>query len=320
MAGEIMSSYTEKTNDGLEFRTHPYYKFVQKLLELNSKDIFLDVGCGTADFCSALQKKEDVGMVIGLDMSRDNLREARKKNDKLQLVLGTIFNLPFKKSVVTKCSVLEILEHLGSGENVLRALKEIRLILGNEQNFIMTTPNRGRFFRYVFLDPVSWLGRHHHFSKEELSKLLTDANLKIEKMDTIGGPLFVMFFYVIYWRIRKWGLLKFRPIKSLFNFIIYRTELEFEKQNKDGCMFIVKAKKQELLKEENVASTSNKITNLWGCPKCKGGVARREMFLTCNFCQLAYPILDGNIPNMLIEEAWPLEKAEKRNFKHSLEL
>lgn len=315
-----MSQYRGEPNDELEDRTHPYYKFVEKYLELNNKDIFLDIGCGTADFCSALQKKEDIGEVIGLDMSRDNLREARKKNDKLKLVLGTIFNLPFKKNIVTKCIALEILEHLGNKKNVLKALKEIYLVLGNEQKFIMTTPNKGRFFRYVFLDPVSWLGRHHHFSKGELSKLLTDSNLKIEKMDTIGGPLFVIFFYVFYWRVRQWGLLKFGLIKSFFNFIIYRTELEFEKQNKDGCMFIVKAKKQELLKEENVALIPDGITNLWGCPKCKGDVAYKGMFLTCNSCKLAFPILNTNIPNMLIEEAWPLEDAQKCDFKHTAKL
>jgi uncharacterized protein YbaR (Trm112 family) len=43
------------------------------------------------------------------------------------------------------------------------------------------------------------------------------------------------------------------------------------------------------------------------------------MFLVCNKCKLAYPILD-DVPDMLIEDAWQLKKAEKANFKHNLKL
>jgi len=43
------------------------------------------------------------------------------------------------------------------------------------------------------------------------------------------------------------------------------------------------------------------------------------MFLVCNKCKLAYPILD-DVPDMLIEDAWKLEKAEKAKFKHNLKL
>lgn len=61
------------------------------------------------------------------------------------------------------------------------------------------------------------------------------------------------------------------------------------------------------------------LLEVLACPKCKGDVALKEMFLTCKKCSLAFPILEG-VPDMLIEESWPLKKAEKAMFKHDLKL
>ncbi len=62
------------------------------------------------------------------------------------------------------------------------------------------------------------------------------------------------------------------------------------------------------------------LLKILACPKCKGDVELKEMFIVCKKCKLAYPILDGDIPDMLIDDAWKLEKAEKAKFKHNLKL
>ena len=62
------------------------------------------------------------------------------------------------------------------------------------------------------------------------------------------------------------------------------------------------------------------LLEIMACPKCKGDVEEKGMFILCKKCKLAYPVLDGNVPDMLIEEAWPLEKANKNKFKHNLKL
>ena len=61
------------------------------------------------------------------------------------------------------------------------------------------------------------------------------------------------------------------------------------------------------------------LMNVLACPKCKGNVKEKGMFIVCNTCKLAYPVLD-NVPDMLIEDAWNLEKANKIGFKHKLKL
>jgi uncharacterized protein YbaR (Trm112 family) len=62
------------------------------------------------------------------------------------------------------------------------------------------------------------------------------------------------------------------------------------------------------------------LMKILACPKCKGDVKEKKMFIVCETCKLAYPVLDGDVPDMLIEDAWPLAKAKKSKFKHSLKL
>ena len=62
------------------------------------------------------------------------------------------------------------------------------------------------------------------------------------------------------------------------------------------------------------------LMEILACPKCKGDVVEKDMFILCKKCKLAYPVLDEDVPDMLIEDAWSLEKAEKNKFKHTLKL
>ncbi|MCD6591208.1 MAG: Trm112 family protein [Candidatus Aenigmarchaeota archaeon] len=63
-----------------------------------------------------------------------------------------------------------------------------------------------------------------------------------------------------------------------------------------------------------------KLLEIMACPQCKGNITEKGMFLVCSKCKLAFPVLEGSVPDMIIEEAWPLEKAKKSDFKHDLKL
>ena len=67
-------------------------------------------------------------------------------------------------------------------------------------------------------------------------------------------------------------------------------------------------------------SVPKDLMEILACPKCKGDVEEKGMFILCKKCKLAYPVLDGDVPDMLIEDAWTLEKAKKAKFKHNLKL
>lgn len=63
-----------------------------------------------------------------------------------------------------------------------------------------------------------------------------------------------------------------------------------------------------------------RLLDVMACPKCKGEIREKGMFLLCRKCSLAFPVLNESVPNMIIEESWPIKKAEKKKFKHELEL
>lgn len=63
-----------------------------------------------------------------------------------------------------------------------------------------------------------------------------------------------------------------------------------------------------------------KLLEIMACPKCKSDIEKKNMFIVCKKCKLAYPILENRIPDMLIEDAWKLDKAKKVKFKHNLKL
>jgi len=67
-------------------------------------------------------------------------------------------------------------------------------------------------------------------------------------------------------------------------------------------------------------AVKKELMKILSCPKCKGDVKEQDMFIVCKKCALAYPVLDGDVPDMLIDDAWPLESAKKNSFKHNLTL
>ena len=67
-------------------------------------------------------------------------------------------------------------------------------------------------------------------------------------------------------------------------------------------------------------SVPKDLMDILACPKCKEDVQEKDMFIICKKCKLAYPVLDGDVPDMLIDDAWLIKKAEKNKFKHKLKL
>jgi uncharacterized protein YbaR (Trm112 family) len=62
------------------------------------------------------------------------------------------------------------------------------------------------------------------------------------------------------------------------------------------------------------------LLRVLACPKCKGDVSEKGMFIICRKCGIAYPVLDKTVPDMLMEDAWPLSKASGSGFRHSEKL
>ncbi|MEM5831237.1 MAG: Trm112 family protein [Candidatus Aenigmatarchaeota archaeon] len=62
------------------------------------------------------------------------------------------------------------------------------------------------------------------------------------------------------------------------------------------------------------------LLEILACPKCKGDLYEKNMFLVCKSCKTCYPILNEKVPDFLEEDSFTYEEAEKNNFKHDLKL
>ena len=67
-------------------------------------------------------------------------------------------------------------------------------------------------------------------------------------------------------------------------------------------------------------AVDKKLINIMACPKCRGDIEESGMFITCKKCKLAFPVLDGKVPDMLLEDAWEIGKARKAKFRHNIKL
>jgi len=52
-------------------------------------------------------------------------------------------------------------------------------------------------------------------------------------------------------------------------------------------------------------TVSKELLDILACPKCKEDIKydKKEKKIICNKCRLKFPILEGDIPDMLIEDA-----------------
>lgn len=53
---------------------------------------------------------------------------------------------------------------------------------------------------------------------------------------------------------------------------------------------------------------TNNLKSVLACPKCNGSVLIEKEYIICKKCKLRFPIINGDIPNMIIEEAKKTKK------------
>lgn len=149
----------------------------------------LDVGCGAGGNLVALRKQG--WNVCGLDASAVAVTRAREVvGDRVQL--GDLGRVRYQDQAFDVVLFSHSLEHM---YDPLAVLKEVRRILDEKGQVVITLPNAGSleaklFGRWWF----QWdLPRHlYHFDKARLSLLLEKAGFRVMRMRTgVGSPYFI---------------------------------------------------------------------------------------------------------------------------------
>lgn len=189
MKKKNQSEYT--WNSGNEDKSYPYLsKTLEEILnKLKYKKKLLDIGCGNGSLTKILSKK--FNSTFAIDTSSSAIYFAKKKNlKKVTFKVGSLgfHKSKFKLNTFDTITAIEVIEHVYSPDSFL---KDIKKIMNNKTNLIISTPFHGYFKNLLisifgkFDDHFNPLWEHGHikfWSVDTFKKLLSRNGLKIKKI------------------------------------------------------------------------------------------------------------------------------------------
>jgi len=126
------------------------HKRIIRSLLSSSGRIILETGVGTGRFSVWLSEKGFE--VVGIDISKEMLKQAKRKiqisNVLLNLVLGDVHFLPFKKGIFGNCICINVVNHI---PEINQFLKEVKYVIDPKGSFIVNFPNIQSLYLPVYI-------------------------------------------------------------------------------------------------------------------------------------------------------------------------
>jgi ubiquinone/menaquinone biosynthesis C-methylase UbiE len=193
------------------------YEQFSRLFNIKPGDRVLEVGSGGGAALNIMNKNKV--SYYPLDISLKNLKRVSQEADiKIFPSTGDVFNLPFLDSSFHLIIFSEVLEHL---ENPEEALRELKRVVKDEKNIIISVPFKERitYQLCIHCNKLTPTSTHlHSFDEQNLSRLLIDADLIPETKLKIGNKAATrLYLYIL---LRKAPFLVWKFIDKLFNIIL----------------------------------------------------------------------------------------------------
>lgn len=163
-----------------------YSRFTSVARNLSRGNIAVNVGCSEGYYDSMLSKR--FNHVVGIDVNFNDLLVAKRRNPEALYIAASATNLPFKDRIFDEAICVDVLEHLKDDK---KALIEIRRVLKDKKNAIITVPNKNYPASY---DPINrflsifnrhlpiglWgFGHLRLYSEDDLKNILASAGFKV---------------------------------------------------------------------------------------------------------------------------------------------
>ena len=142
----------------------------------------LDVGCGTGVYTEEISR--DSQICVGLDLSKNMIKYAKKKHSELNLILADAHKLPFKDECFELVVSIGLLEYVQKDT----VLKEITKVMKRKAFLIIAVPNKYSAYRLP-IKIFSKVLKKRYIKKEpslnEMLRSFYNLNLKLfwYKMD-----------------------------------------------------------------------------------------------------------------------------------------
>jgi len=144
----------------------------------------LEIGIGKGDLVSKVCPRNKLLSYIGIDISSEGVKIARRKVPNFDFLVADGVHLPFKSQQFDKVVCSEVIEHITRKDELLL---EISRVLKEGGILLMTTPNP-KALSYILPRMISKVKRFHYGSnqpvnelieREELTKLLQSHGFEI---------------------------------------------------------------------------------------------------------------------------------------------
>jgi len=170
----------------IDEESEPAWRFrrmlVDRLMPTDAPARALDVGCG--DGALAGHVRETTGAAVtGLDLSRRRMTRARERRVPVDVLQGSVYELPFGDACFDLVLCTDLLEHLDEPGAAMRELVRV-----SRRWVIVTVPNRidiektlcphcGRDY-YLY-------GHQHSFGRDGLARLAADAGARVDGFEHV---------------------------------------------------------------------------------------------------------------------------------------
>jgi SAM-dependent methyltransferase len=161
---------------------------LRALRQLGPIEVLLDAGCGQGDFLVKASQEQIAKQLVGLELSETGVAISRQKVPGAEVVQADLM-LPFEPTAkmgrpADAAVCLDVIEHV---DNPVTFLTTLGNYLKSDGVLIVTVPGgpMSAFDRHI--------GHRTHYSKESLSKILSQAGFSIQRVSLAGFPFFNLY-------------------------------------------------------------------------------------------------------------------------------
>jgi 2-polyprenyl-3-methyl-5-hydroxy-6-metoxy-1,4-benzoquinol methylase len=145
----------------------------------------LDLGCGEGHFLAILERSFPSMMLVGVDLSEENIRYARRILKRARLVTGDATRVNLPASSFDVVSALELLDHVNSDRALLL---KVRSLLKPKGVLIVSTPDSNMLLWkliwrvWTLTLGKRWRAKHlRRYTENELLKLLERSGFRVKR-------------------------------------------------------------------------------------------------------------------------------------------
>lgn len=209
----------------------------------------LDIGSGEGDLLFRIANQFKKCELVGFELSESGVKLSRGKVPTAKFVVADIFQ-PSEMSTdflewATHATCSEVLEHV---DDPIAFLKEVKKYLSDNAAIIITVPG-GKMSAFD-----QHIGHRQHFTKQDISAILTRAGFKVQNIYRAGFPFFNLYRLIVIARGKKlvedvkekyegWSKLLANVMMSIFNVLFHFNLLD----SPFGWQIVVVARKKETI-------------------------------------------------------------------------